>query len=119
MTAHLHAQAFVEKQLAMVRPRFLATLSERLDRMEGLRDILDEDRRRREPLLLIRADAHKTVGVAATLGYPELGRIAREAEAALDRFLADDAERECDDDLLSAIDSLLGEMALIVEANAA
>lgn len=109
----------VARQLELVRPRFLAALAERLERMEELLELLCEDRRRREPAELLRAEAHRTVGVAATLGYRDLGRLAQEAEARLDAHVAAKPGTPCDDATITAVEELLGEMALVVEAAAA
>ena len=119
MSFQRQSQNLVDMQLDVIRTRFIAALTERLDRMERWRDIVDEDRKCREPLMSIRMDAHKTVGVAKTLGFPELGSLAREVETALDGFLETDASWACDDILLSKIDDMLGEMALVVEGDPA
>ncbi|THD76559.1 hypothetical protein E7681_01570 [Thalassobius vesicularis] len=111
--AAAHAELFAAK-LAEMRPRFAATLVERLDHMEEMRDSPTLETNPAEAMELFKHYAHKTAGMAATMGFPELGELSFAAEAAVNSFL----RRESGiGPALDAVDDMLGEMALIVENN--
>lgn len=98
------AQQRIEEKLRAMRPKFIAQVTDRLARLEDLREVylaLPEDDEVREELVY---GAHKLAGVAGMFGAPELGVLARAAEIAL----GSDAP-----DALDRLDDLLGEMALI------
>lgn len=105
-----HAEIFQAK-LAEMRPRFAATLALRLDHMEELRDsdtLLTDPA---EAVELFRHYAHKTAGMAATMGFPELGELCFAAETAVNRYMSHQIPLP---EMLDGVDDMLGEMALIV-----
>lgn len=111
--AAAHAELFAAK-LAEMRPRFAATLVERLTHMEEMRDSPTLETNPAEAMELFKHYAHKTAGMAATMGFPELGELSFAAEAAVNGFI----RRESGiGPALDAVDDMLGEMALIVENN--
>ncbi len=79
-------EVFQEK-LAALRPRFIAAMRERLAELNAARSTLETAANPIEALDAIRFMAHKTAGVAANFGYQDLGAIASETEAALERAL--------------------------------
>ncbi|GHE00070.1 hypothetical protein U879_10030 [Defluviimonas sp. 20V17] len=98
------AQQRIEEKLRAMRPKFVAQVTDRLARLEDLREVycaLPEDDEVREELVY---GAHKLAGVAGMFGAPELGDLARAAEIALAGKAPDALDR---------LDDLLGEMALI------
>lgn len=108
-----HAEMFAAK-LAEMRPRFAATLVQRLEHMEELRDSPDLHQNPADAIEMFRHYAHKTAGMASTMGFPELGELCFAAETAVTRY--------CDRQLsleqaLDTVDDMLGEMALIVDDN--
>ncbi|MBA84689.1 Hpt domain-containing protein [Thalassobius sp. S69A] len=105
-----HAEMFAAK-LAEMRPRFAAALTERLDHMEALRDSPTLQSAPADAMEIFRHYAHKTAGMAATMGFPELGELCFAAEVALTRQTQKQASLE---EALEAVDDMLGEMALIV-----
>jgi uncharacterized protein (DUF169 family) len=108
-----HAELFAAK-LAEMRPRFAATLVQRLTEMEDMRDsdtLLADPAQAME---LFRHYAHKTAGMAATMGFPDLGEVSFAAEAAVNRYLENPENPENLSVALDAVDDMLGEMALIV-----
>ncbi|WP_185958992.1 Hpt domain-containing protein [Thalassovita litoralis] len=105
-----YAELFAAK-LAEMRPGFAATLARRLTRMEQVRDsdvLLSSPA---QAMDLFRHYAHKTAGMAATMGFPELGELSFAAEAAVTRYMENPAHLAA---ALDAVDDMLGEMALIV-----
>lgn len=98
-------------KLAEMRPRFAATLAQRLEEMEDTRDsnmiLIDPAR----AMGLFRHYAHKTAGLAATMGFPDLGVLCFAAESAVNRYMNNPALLPI---ALDAVDDMLGEMALIV-----
>lgn len=98
-----------------LRPRFLALMSERLDRFEEIRDQLEGVQDPTALLDEIRFGAHRMVGLAATLGFVDLGTLSQRAELAiLARATAKD-KRWPDAELLTCLDVMMGEMALLLE----
>ncbi|MEI4485945.1 Hpt domain-containing protein [Frigidibacter sp. MR17.14] len=112
----------VTARVAEIRGRFLDVLESRLVELEAARSDLEEDDGidhgyRRQLIEAIRFGAHKTTGIAATVGFPELGRLSQVAELAADghdpaRATVPELNR-----LLHAVDDMLGEMALILIDN--
>lgn len=98
-------------KLAEMRPRFTATLAQRLEEMEDIRDsdivLIDPAR----AMDMFRHYAHKTAGLAATMGFPDLGVLCFAAETAINRYVHNPALLPV---ALDAVDDMLGEMALIV-----
>ncbi|MDF1802410.1 Hpt domain-containing protein [Thalassovita sp.] len=106
-----HAEIFQAK-LAEMRPRFAATLGDRLDHMEELRDSDTLNTAPADAMEVFRHYAHKTAGMAATMGFPELGELCFAAEMAVNRYMENPVELPT---ALNAVDDMLGEMALIVD----
>ncbi|MHC0053456.1 Hpt domain-containing protein [Actibacterium sp. D379-3] len=100
--------------LDAIRLRFLSALSERLDDMEAIRDGLDSGPKK-TALEAIQFGAHKTVGVAATLGFADLGDLSQRAEVMIADYLAGAPDAQSYQDILDATDDMLGEMALVAE----
>ncbi|MEI4471168.1 Hpt domain-containing protein [Frigidibacter sp. MR17.24] len=112
----------VSARVAEIRGRFLDVLEGRLVELEAARSDLEEDdgldlAYRARLLDLIRFGAHKTTGIAATVGFPELGRLSQIAELATDGHDPASASTSDRQRLLDAVDDMLGEMALILIDN--
>lgn len=107
-------EQMLQSRIQQIRPRFLAALSERLDRLEVLRDSFDDTPPEAETLEEIRFGAHKTAGTAAPLGFKELGELASQCEQMIDAYLAGNATSPKLDRVTATIDDMLGEMALVV-----
>lgn len=101
--------------LDAIRARFLGVLNERLDRMEMHGMDLGDPATRLPALQAIGADAHKLAGTAATLGYPELGAMARSVDVTILEILssngAETAPRQTD----AAIDALMDKIFEVLE----
>jgi HPt (histidine-containing phosphotransfer) domain-containing protein len=109
-----HAELF-EAKLAEMRPRFAATLVDRLREMEAMRDSQALFANPVEAIELFRHYAHKTAGLAATMGFPELGKLCITAEIAINTLMSSPDQMDAlFDPTLDAVDDMLGEMALIV-----
>ena len=111
-------QEALDAKLRSMRPRFVATVAERLDRLEELRDRFETAPGDGAALADLTQGAHKLAGVAGMFGAADLGDCARAAEEALSRLAkgaaARAAERAERAEALDLVDDLLGEMALIV-----
>ena len=116
--APLQMSSQIAAKLAEMQPRFRISIRQRLDALETLREGPQLDRDPRTTLETIRAVAHKTVGLAAPMGYHELGALCSTAESSIDDLLASlTPDQTAFAATLSAIDDMLGEMALIVDSD--
>ncbi|GHC09267.1 MULTISPECIES: Hpt domain-containing protein [Gemmobacter] len=104
----------IARKIAEIRPRFLADLSARLDRFDALRDEIDSAADARPLLDELMQGAHRIAGLAATMGFGDLGQLSRQTELAIQSHRSTSALRP-PAALLDEIDDLLGEMALIVQ----
>ena len=104
------------QKMAEIRPRFLDTLSRRLDRFENIRDALDTSADIRPLLEEIRNGAHTIIGLAATLGFSDLGRLAQEVEECILGIGKAEEARHRSSEFLGRFDALLGEMALVLHS---
>ena len=109
----LHSE-IIARKVAEIRPRFLVILSQRLDRFEEIRDLLETTHDSGPLLDEIRSGAHSTVGLATTLGYPDLGTLAQDVERAVHRMAEAGSRARPTREVLDSLDDLLGEMALIL-----
>jgi len=105
-------------RLSALRIRFLNVIEARLTEVEVLRDLLDagslSEAERVDSVRAICFAAHKTVGVAATLGFGDLGLLSQRVELAATDHLE---QREPPTTLrmvMALTDDMLGEMALIL-----
>ena len=107
-----HAE-IIARTIAEIKPRFLAAVATRLDRFEVIRDQLPTHGRPAPLLEELRIGAHRTVGLAASMGYVELGELSQKVEMAIEGGSAEIARSAV---FLAALDDLLVEMALAVAA---
>lgn len=107
--------ALLAVRLAELRLRFLDTIELRLAELGAWCDLLGSPEAdaidRRAGLDGIRYGAHKTLGLAATLGYEALGAAAGRVELALDSHLRGGPEAPALPDLLTLTELMLDEMA--------
>lgn len=99
-----------------LRPRFLEQTAERLDRFRRVRAALDRPGRIEAELTEIRFGAHKTTGIAATLGFATLGRAAQDLDAALTPLADKMINGPLPADLVGLVDALMEEMAQVGKA---
>jgi HPt (histidine-containing phosphotransfer) domain-containing protein len=104
----------VAQKISEIRPRFLAALSQRLDRLEEIRDQLETVDDVWPLMVEIRSEAHTTVGLAATLGFHDLGLLAQEVEIFIHRAEKAGETSHFPEDGLYKFDSMIGEMALLI-----
>ncbi len=104
----------IERKIDELRPRFLLMLSSRLDRFEEIRDRLTATEDPTALLDELRLGAHRIVGLAATLGFSDLGALAHEVEVAILPDGGAVRHGPPAPDLLDLIDDFLGEIALLV-----
>ncbi|AMY68528.1 hypothetical protein [Frigidibacter mobilis] len=108
----------IASRLSALRIRFLDVLEGRLTEVELLRDRLDmgdrSEESRVESVRAICFAAHKTLGVAATLGFADLGMLSQRVELAATDYL-DRREPPTTARMVVALtDDMLDEMALIL-----
>lgn len=94
-----------------IRPRFLAETEQRLGRMRELRSALDQPRTLDAEMGEIRFAAHKTTGIAATLGFSPLGRVAQDLDAALIRYDGRSVKGPLPKEITTLVDAVMDEMA--------
>lgn len=108
----------IADRLSALRIRFLNVLEARLTELEALRDRLEaggqDEADRLECLRAICFDAHKTVGVAATLGFADLGLLSQRVELAVTDYIERREPPTTVRMVLALTDDMLGEMALIL-----
>ena len=104
----------IQRKIDEVRLRFVTMLAARLDRFEQIRDTLETSDDPAALLDELRFGAHRIVGLAATLGFADLGTLAHMVETTTLRASETGAHDVPSPGLLDAIDDLLGEMALLV-----
>lgn len=110
------AREALEARLRAMRPRFVATLRERLEQLEALCDRFEAAPDDGTTIEDMTHGAHKIAGVAGMFGAPDLGDCARIAEEAMVKLSRKPADTDLRSDALSLFEDLLGEMAQIVEA---
>lgn len=116
--ADVPQHADLAARLAPIRAHFLSTLGPRQDR---LADLLRADPAVIPPaatLRQIQEDAHKIRGVAPTLGFEPLGRVAARADELLDPWHDSLTDREVGPDLRAALQSLADHIALALAEGA-
>ena len=97
-----------------IRPRFLAETAERLGRIRAVRAVLDRPGEIAEAVNDIRFDAHKTTGIAATLGFAPLGKAAQEVDAVLTPLLqGKTAKGPLPARVTALVDAMMEEMARV------
>jgi len=108
----------IASRLSALRIRFLDVLEGRLAEVELLRDSLERDDRSEEARVeCVRAicfAAHKTLGVAATLGFADLGVLSQRVELAATDYLDRREPPTTARMVIMLTDDMLGEMALIL-----
>jgi chemotaxis protein histidine kinase CheA len=102
----------VSRQLEQIKPRFLQNLAQRLDRFEALRIEMDPTQDLRPYCDELRAGAHSTAGLAAPLGFPEVGETAGDLERILVQVMRGTQPPPSNADILESLDAFLGEMAI-------
>ncbi|WP_305666244.1 Hpt domain-containing protein [Frigidibacter sp.] len=108
----------IASRLSALRIRFLDVLETRLNEVEALRDALEAgglpQAVREDHVRAICFAAHKTVGVAATLGFADLGMLSQRVELAATDHLEHREPPTTPRMVVALTDDMLGEMALIL-----
>lgn len=94
-----------------VRERFLERLGDRCLEIETLMLAIDEQGLQQRLIDEIAGRAHKTAGVAPTLGFEDLGKVALDVEGRLSKPLDADGWADC----RQRIETLLDEMELALD----
>jgi len=113
----LDTRSMIANRLSVLRIRFLDVLETRMTECEALRDSLEAGLPEAERVSAVRAicfAAHKTVGVAATLGFADLGMLSQRVELAATDYLDRSEPPTTIRMVVSLADDMLGEMALIL-----
>ncbi len=85
MPSNQSASEVMERSVNLIRERFIDTLGHKIDQLDLMMTRI-ELRHDADICLLEAVQAmHRIVGVASTLGFPDLGTSARNAEASLAR----------------------------------
>nr|WP_269150486.1 Hpt domain-containing protein [Frigidibacter albus] len=108
----------IANRLSALRIRFLDVLEIRMTECEALRDSLEAgtlpEADRVGAVRAICFAAHKTVGVAATLGFADLGMLSQRVELAATDYIDRSEPPTTVRMVVSLADDMLGEMALIL-----
>jgi HPt (histidine-containing phosphotransfer) domain-containing protein len=95
------------KTIASVRRRFVAALEDRVLQLEYLKCQLSCADKRSAFLKTLQSEAHKIAGVAATIGFKEIGQRASETENQIDLALAKNLAEIDISETVSVIDNFL------------
>ena len=103
--------AVLKTTIDRLRPRFIVNLTEWQASFHALRPVLTGDGELSQPLQELRFATHRMAGLAGTLGFRALGRLAQQAEAQLVPLLDEAAPRRpLPPALLASLDALMTEM---------
>jgi HPt (histidine-containing phosphotransfer) domain-containing protein len=109
----MRKSASLSSTIDSIRPRFLAETAQRLGRIRAVRDALDRPGEIEAAVTEICFDAHKTTGIAATLGFTTLGKVAQEVDAALTPLNGRPARGPLPPRLTELVDAMMDEMARV------
>lgn len=96
-----------------IRPRFVAETAQRLGRIQAVRPALDRPGNLETALTEIKFGAHKTTGIAATLGFSGLGRAAQEVDSVLTEYDSATAKGPMPPEVTELVDAMIEEMARV------
>jgi HPt (histidine-containing phosphotransfer) domain-containing protein len=96
-----------KQALVQTRARFVVTLGQQYEELLSAIQEVESSASISDAFKLVVSIAHKIAGVAKTLGFDELGRIASLTEAALDFDDADNITPEQEENAFRCIEDLL------------
>jgi len=105
------AHDVLQSKLDAIRAKFLVLLDDRLDELECLRRLIDQEEQSQNALRQTQSIAHKIYGSAGTLGFTDLGESAAETEEAIIHYLTGKDPIPTLEDTKNIIDSFLDEAA--------
>lgn len=105
----------LEEKLAALQAKFKGQLRERLDAIATPWQQFQQHADR-AALTEMHMAAHKMAGSAATFGFTEISKLAKEAELALDPFVEEGAGQP-DADIVALVDERIARMLSLVEAD--
>lgn len=105
--ADVPQQADLAARLAPIRAHFVATLAPRSERLTAYLRSTDFRNPNPATMRVLQEDAHKMRGVAPTLGFEELGRVAGEVDEMLNPWKDAQAAIEVAPELQLALETLL------------
>ncbi|OIQ73237.1 hypothetical protein GALL_451280 [mine drainage metagenome] len=100
----------MQRTISAMRPRFIAALAERLVTIRSARAEIAESGPLQRSLLNIQSVAHKTTGVAATLGFEALGKLTARVDVGIEAFLKTPNDTTLHDTLNAAMDQMIAAM---------
>ena len=107
----------LQRKLNELRPRFLAVLADRLDRLKRRREEIEGAPDPTNALRQILADAHQTAGTAASFGFKALGTVCSRSEEAIGSHLSGKSPRPSLEDITATIDDLMSEMTFAISGH--
>lgn len=108
----------IQRALAGIRTRCVAQMAENLPRLRQVRAALEQPGDVGASLDEIRFAAHKSAGVAETLGFRRLGRLAQTLDHGLADYVGKATTGHLPSTLLFLLDEYLSEIAAITGADA-
>jgi chemotaxis protein histidine kinase CheA len=105
----------MQRAISDMRPRFIAALAERLITMNEARATIAAAGPLPQSLRTIQFLAHKTSGVAATLGFEAMGKLTAHVDAGVDAFLKAPDDPTHRDALIAAIDRMIAAITVITQ----
>ena len=101
--------------IAQLRPKFISALAERLALFQAIRGALGGPLQTREMMADLRMGLHKSAGLAATMGFDEVGALSRELELVIVERGEGAATRPLPRGAVERFDRLLAAMTRAVE----
>lgn len=102
--------------IASVRRRFVLTLEDRLLQLEHLKCQLSSADKRSASLEMVQSEAHKIAGIAATIGFSNIGQRAIETENQIGATLARNVSEIDISDTVAVIDGFLDALESALDA---
>lgn len=97
----------LQKQLKLVRDRFISLLDERLDELDILREQIAQDVKHADAFAQIQFITHKIAGTASTLGFPEIGQEASNTENTIIAHIKSGFSNGTQENTLKIIDNFI------------
>jgi hypothetical protein len=110
MRSNQSASEVMERSVNLIRERFIDTLGHKIDNLDLVMTQIELRHDAEIALLAAVQSMHQIVGVARTLGFPELGISARNAEASLVRVTSNLHDKRLVTEAIDAIEKTVSVM---------
>ena len=110
MPSNRNTSEVMERSVSLIRERFIDTLGQKIDELDLMMTQIEVSLDSDMTLSAAAKSMHRIVGVAGTLGFPELGNSARHAEASLARAASNLNDKRCVTEAIDAVEETVSIM---------